>query len=512
MNHDWQEWIEKLGDKDLTEEEVRAFQEAMLENPDNVDAYLDELLPDTVIESDGLDKPSAPAIPLSESKPSATRFILPLAASVAVMVGAWSFFKGSETTPQVAHIATITNANSLSEATGLTIGQPLFQQSINLPEGAEIGVAMRDGALLEIHGPANFQLDSAEAIQLTKGRIATYAPEYAHGFTITTNDGKVVDLGTRFVTSTATDLGTEVHVQEGLVEAYTNKADATAHSLTEQKAVALKAGKLESIEYLEKRLYVPLDPNLVDSDGDGIADVVERHYGTNPNDSASVPAALRIEESFANYQSGPIVRDRIHALGFADNQSIIGKGNMLTEGLNYSNNGQQLLTKGGCVSTTGVSGVGIEFTPSTDELPKDGAIYMSFLMQQTNAAEQPRFAGLILDHADKEQLFVGELHPFASYGSRLKAQQQQDSFHLPADNKVHLFVIRIDQTRLLTDIFVDPPLGGNEVDLTPNFRYYDSPNFDKLILRSGSDSVDFPVKFDEIRSGLSWDAVLPLEK
>ena len=514
MNHDWQDWIEKLGDKDLTEEEVRAFQEAMLENPENVDAYLDELLPDTVIEADGLDKPLVATEISVVTKPSATRFILPIAASIALMVGAWSFLQNSptEAAPQVAHIATITNANALSEGTGLTIGQPLFQQTIDLPEGAELGVAMRDGALLEIHGPASFQLDSSESIKLDKGRIATYAPEYAHGFTISTNDGKIVDLGTRFVTSTGTDLGTEVHVQEGLVETYTNQTDAIAHNLTEQRAIALKDGKQEDIEYLEKRLYVPINSTLVDSDGDGFADTVELHYGTDPQDPSSVPAALRIEESFVNYQSGPIIRDKMHGLGFDQNQRIQGKGNFYNDGLVYQSNQQQLLSSGGCVSSTGVTGVAIILTLSANELPSEGVIYLSFLMQQPTEEISSRFSGLNLFEGDSETLFVGELSTVKGYGSRLRKRFQQDSYSIPSDGKAHLFVIRIDQTRLVTDIFVDPPLGQLERDMTPQFRYYDAPEFDKFLLRSGSTGKDFPVRFDEIRAGLSWQSVLPLKE
>lgn len=34
--------------------------------------------------------------------------------------------------------------------------------------------------------------------------------------------------------------------------------------------------------------------------------------------------------------------------------------------------------------------------------------------------------------------------------------------------------------------------------------------FDRIVLRPGSDSGSFPVRFDELRVGLSWEAVLPL--
>jgi hypothetical protein len=68
----------------------------------------------------------------------------------------------------------------------------------------------------------------------------------------------------------------------------------------------LKDGNLLPIEYLEQRLNVALDPVLRDQDGDGIPDVQEVFYQTDPTNAAARPALLRIEEPFAGYPERPL--------------------------------------------------------------------------------------------------------------------------------------------------------------------------------------------------------------
>jgi hypothetical protein len=107
-----------------------------------------------------------------------------------------------------------------AEKTGLRIGAPLQKGTLAIPDGSKVGLAMRSGARLELRGPADLIIEDANKVRLRKGRLSTYAPEYAHGFTVDSADGKVVDLGTRFVTATGAGRGTEIHVLEGKVEAF----------------------------------------------------------------------------------------------------------------------------------------------------------------------------------------------------------------------------------------------------------------------------------------------------
>ncbi len=55
MKHDWQEWIDRLGNNDVSEQELRDFQKAIQESPEHMDEYMDALLVDASLEmKDGL--------------------------------------------------------------------------------------------------------------------------------------------------------------------------------------------------------------------------------------------------------------------------------------------------------------------------------------------------------------------------------------------------------------------------------------------------------------------------
>ncbi len=217
MNHDWQHWIDRLKSEDLTEAELREFEKTVRADPASHEAYLSALVAEVALEADGLPDPFAKpkVIEMPASRWPRTAAI---AAGIAALA-ALSYFVGSHARPS-SFVATITDTDDLAEKAGLRIGQPLEVGRVTLPEGSEVGIAMRGGARLKIRGPAHFDIDGPDKIRLDKGRLSTYAPTYARGFTVNTVDGKVIDLGTRFVTAVDTDSGTEIHVLEGLVTAH----------------------------------------------------------------------------------------------------------------------------------------------------------------------------------------------------------------------------------------------------------------------------------------------------
>lgn len=538
MKHDWQEWIDRLGNNDVSEQELRDFQQAVQESPEHIDEYMDALLVDASLgmkdgllvshvsnESEAskaqtLLTTTAPNLPAAKTlttshQSSFTKVYLAVAACVALLVGL-SYFLGKQSQPvapdiEIAtHVATITDSDKIADAAGLRIGKPLQAGEIIVPPDSEIGIAMRGGARLQINGPAKLRIDGPENVFLHSGRVQTYAPEYAHGFAIDTNEGEVVDLGTRFVTASGTDMGTEIHVLEGLVKARASENVKDMFYIGGEQAAILKNGKMLDTEFLARRLNIPINPNLADSDGDRVVDLIEAHYGTNAGDPNSTPDLLRIAEPFVGYDSAKM--DRTSYRGTGKISQWTGNGTFQDQGLVYRNNGKTLLTTGGCLATTGEKGVGAAIVLDDKELPKDGVIYISFLMQQPKKELNRPFSGLLLYLGEyREQLFTGELSVTDSYGARYAESDDEDIFAIPTDDQPHLFVLRIDKTRFLTDVFVDPPLGQIEKGLQPERRYQNAPKFDRIMLRSGNDSGTFSVRFDEVRIGLTWDAVLPLK-
>ncbi|MCW1883628.1 FecR family protein [Luteolibacter flavescens] len=513
MDPDWQHWIDRLKSQDLTEAELREFEEALRADPSRQDAYLSELLAEVALEAEDLPDPLAAPGQKIIAMPTVVRrwpHALGIAAGIAALA-TLSYFAGGHLSGNGSRevAATVTDTDSLAEMVGLRIGQPLPRGSVAVPDGSEIGIAMRGGARLQIRGPANLHIDGPDKIRLEKGRVSTYAPPYASGFTVDTVDGRVIDFGTRFVTATGTQTGgTEVHVIEGLVTANASPETTPAQNLESEKAAILKGGVLVPTEYLAQRLAVPLDPVSPDRDGDGFPDSIENFYGTLAADPTSFPAALRISEAFAGYTPGAVRGAAMLGIGARPGALWEGAGTFDATGLSFTRDGRDLAATGGSITTTGekFEGAILRFAP--EELARDGVTYISFLMRNSGSAPDC-FSGLLLYQEDREELFVGKLSIANTYGSRLKQSLTQNSYAIPMDGETHLFVIRIDRTRLVTDIFVDPLPGEPESGAVRDFRYQDVPDFDRIVVRSGSKEGKFPATFDEVRVGLTWGSVVP---
>jgi ferric-dicitrate binding protein FerR (iron transport regulator) len=522
MNPNWQEWIDILGRGDVSDEELRAFQKELEASPENKKAYLQALSTEVALElEDPLPHPKSdtPTQVISAAHSTSrvgqvikiSNWALP-AAAVITAVLALSYFltRQSPSNQTESSVATITDTNPAADAAGFKIGELLKLGKITLPDDAEVGIAMRGGARLKLKGPAILRLDHSDLVFLEKGRVKTYAPEYAHGFTINTEDGKVVDLGTRFVTAKGGGIGTEIHVLEGLVTAIASTSETPTALIKQYQATILKDGYMTSTAFLANRLNIPLNPTPVDTDGDNISDLIEKHYGTNPRDPLSFPEPLRVADSFTGYPVG----DHLYHRKFTGKGEVafwLGSGSCFPDsGLTYSNNGKSLLCSGGYFETIGLSGAGASINVTDENLPKDGSIYISFLMKLPIVSKDVVFSGLILYQGEyKEQLFLGKIGSARTFGSRFIEKEEEESFaDAPFDDRTHLMVIHINHSQQITDVFLDPPLG--EAPPSPNQRYQEAIPFDRISLRSGSGSGVYPVKFDEIRVGLTWDSVLPL--
>lgn len=523
MKQDWQAWIERLGNKELSEQELCDFQRALQENPDGMDGYMQALLTETCLETEGrplagVDSRPAPAVlPSAPGRARRWKKALPAAAALALMAGISYFIGARQAVPAAPPsaafqpVATVTDTNPVADQAGIRIGKQIGAGEFQVPEHAEIGLAMGSGARLQINGPAAFRIESEDKVFLRSGRIETYAPEYARGFSIDTKEGRIIDLGTRFVATSGTDAGTEIHVIEGVVKARTAGGDKKTHFIGGEQAVILNKGVLSSTDFLAHRLSVPLNPELTDLDGDQVPDVVEMFYRTEPGNAKSSPDTLRIYEPFDSYIPGPL--GGVEYKGKGKTSAWMGKANVLPNGLSYQKDGMTLKTSGGCLQTVGEKEIGATIIPDASELPDSGTVYISFLMQQPGRESlADAFSGILLYRGDyKEELFTGEIHPANSYGSRFAASPDEDAFAVKPDDNVHLFVIRIDRTRKLTDVFIDPPLHKPPKDLLPTKRYQAVPDFDRISVRSGSDRALFPVLFDELRVGLTWRSVLPVQ-
>lgn len=87
-------------------------------------------------------------------------------------------------------------------------------------ESGTIKLEFSRGARLTLQGPADFEVVHADLLHVSVGNLVARIPEEAIGFTITTDETEVVDLGTEFGLRVGQGRQTEVHVIEGLVEVF----------------------------------------------------------------------------------------------------------------------------------------------------------------------------------------------------------------------------------------------------------------------------------------------------
>lgn len=95
-------------------------------------------------------------------------------------------------------------------------GDALAAGPIHLESGL-VQIEFFSGASVIVEGPAQLDLKSSWLIECQRGRLRTFVPEPAQGFTILTPEYQAVDLGTEFALSVNEDGHSELHVVDGEV-------------------------------------------------------------------------------------------------------------------------------------------------------------------------------------------------------------------------------------------------------------------------------------------------------
>ncbi|HUT10092.1 MAG TPA: LamG-like jellyroll fold domain-containing protein [Thermoguttaceae bacterium] len=108
------------------------------------------------------------------------------------------------------------------------------------------------GATVVAEGPASLEILNDSRVICRSGRLRAYVPRPARGFSVLAPTVELVDLGTEFGISVATDGVTEIHVFDGAVELYDGKSNrnvTTRRELSAGDAVALdRNGEARNIE------------------------------------------------------------------------------------------------------------------------------------------------------------------------------------------------------------------------------------------------------------------------
>ena len=108
------------------------------------------------------------------------------------------------------------NANISGNA---ATGKTTFDKGrLNLDQGIA-QLEFRNGAQIVLDGKCGFEILNDKTVVLNHGKMWTYCPPEAHGFTVLTPSGrKIIDLGTEFGIEITLDGQTDLHVLNGLVD------------------------------------------------------------------------------------------------------------------------------------------------------------------------------------------------------------------------------------------------------------------------------------------------------
>lgn len=103
-------------------------------------------------------------------------------------------------------------------------GEPFDRQGNHVASGplrlanGSAQVTFASGAIVALHAPVEIEILAADRVFLRSGRITPYVPPSAHGFTVVSPSGEIIDLGTEFTVGVDARGRTDVFVIDGEVD------------------------------------------------------------------------------------------------------------------------------------------------------------------------------------------------------------------------------------------------------------------------------------------------------
>lgn len=185
-----------------------------------------------------LDSLAASPVPVPVSTPRRLGLLGPFLAVAASILAIGFVVLWPRATPEV-EVAWLVNAQDCEWADGEP--GPLVAGTTLKIERGLAALRFRSGARLVIEGPAEMKLVSAMRVELAQGKVGAKVPESAHGFTVLSPRGEVIDLGTEFGVGVGADGTTDVRVFEGQVIA---RDKAGQHSLEADQTARFDADGL----------------------------------------------------------------------------------------------------------------------------------------------------------------------------------------------------------------------------------------------------------------------------
>ena len=219
------QWLHELEEGNITEADRASMERLILDNPEARRMAVERLhlsaslchLADEAQEAAGTaDNP--------QPKPKATVWpALAMAASIVLMglIGAQLWLVRSDEKPEsrdagCAVLVEAINTRWANAAGPMQTGRTLPAGKLKLEAGVA-RIEFYSGASMTLKGPCEVDLVSESAVRCARGELRVRVPQHAHGFTVSSPDCSIVDLGTEFGLRVSDTSSSEMHVFEGEV-------------------------------------------------------------------------------------------------------------------------------------------------------------------------------------------------------------------------------------------------------------------------------------------------------
>jgi len=141
-------------------------------------------------------------------------------------------------------------------------GNHVASGPLRLAEGSA-QITFLSGAIVAVHAPTDIEILSADRVFLRSGRITPYVPPSAHGFTVVSPSGEIIDLGTEFTVGVDAAGRTDVFVIDGEVDV------ASGHTANRDDMLRMTQGFGSRLVAAESTPVATQKPLVIDHFGGG---------------------------------------------------------------------------------------------------------------------------------------------------------------------------------------------------------------------------------------------------
>lgn len=247
---EFQELIDQSLNETISEVDMKALEERMLQDPQARIHYLNSVGLHASLSRRFSSQQEEEGTILFPGQSIFTRkTVWAVAACLVLFFGLLIFQVSNRPFAEVAHVIGAYRADGVTYKTGETVEPGILSLSRGL-----LRLDFSNGARVTVQGPAELEVFDQDRVLLHKGLVTATIPESAVGFVVDTVAAHVVDLGTSFGVSVSENGQTEVCVFDGEVEVSLPReagVEEVSHLVREGESISARVNSsvIDSVSY-----------------------------------------------------------------------------------------------------------------------------------------------------------------------------------------------------------------------------------------------------------------------